>query len=340
MAYLNLCFEDASQVLPAVPSIRKDNIPQLGENSQSAPERARRARGAGSGPPEEVIGNHTTQSAVAQARTRGRPAPAGPRRGRAQGRASVGCSRGAGAAPSGAVGTCSAAASLARPGTGKRGVGVGNRAEGTSRGLEGNLRLSPRPHSLFPCACCPLVRSPPSPQPRAQIVAPPGLAPRGGETPESWHAGTKPLPGGSGPLQPRGSAAPSPVCGEARRGWGLGSLSSAGTPVSGCLSLARSSGSSKKREAGRCFAGVRAGAAMGRGGPAGWGPGLRDAPPARVGEARARVSGSAAVRDAGSWGRAVSSVRRVSLPSGTGLPARMGAAPWVRLAGAGACSSP
>ena len=51
VAYLNLCFEDASQAPPAVPSIRKDNTPQLGENSRRPrPSRARRARGAGAVP--------------------------------------------------------------------------------------------------------------------------------------------------------------------------------------------------------------------------------------------------------------------------------------------------
>ena len=51
VAYLNLCFEDASQAPPAVPSIRKDNTPQLAENSRRPrPSRARRARGAGAVP--------------------------------------------------------------------------------------------------------------------------------------------------------------------------------------------------------------------------------------------------------------------------------------------------
>lgn len=119
------------------------------------------------------------------------------------------------------------------------------------------------------------MRSPRSPQPRAQIVAPPGLAPVAEKLPESCTQEPK-LPCREG-LDPFSrcavSVAPSPVCGERQgAGWG-GSRVPRREPrsptPSACLVP---QGLSKKREAGRCFAGSGRGRHVGAGRARGLGP--------------------------------------------------------------------
>lgn len=145
------------------------------------------------------------------------------------------------------------------------------------------------------------MRSPPSPQPQAQIVAPPGLAPVAEKLPESCTQEPK-LPCREG-LDPFSrcavSVAPSPVCGERQgAGWGVVAFLEGNPglrlPQPGSfLRVFRR----RERRAG-ASRGPGEGGMWGRGGPADWGPAVRDAPPARVGEAGAGIGVS---RRPGCW---------------------------------------
>lgn len=261
------------------------------------------------------------------------------RRGRAQGRASVGCSRGAGAAPSGAAGTWQRGCILGEAGD-REGGGGGEPSGGNQPRTEVTGLSPPAPTPSFPCAVLSArakssVTSAPSPNrsaARARAC--------GGETPRVLHAGTKlPCPEGLGPFSRAVSVAPSPVCGERKgAGWGVVAFLEGNPglrhPQPGSfLRLFRR----RERRAG-APRGPGEGGMWGRGGPAGWGPGLRDAPPARVGEAGAGIGVS---RRPGCWpwGRA-------GRPSGglvypPGLACRRDV--WPRGSGwrvLGACSSP
>lgn len=257
------------------------------------------------------------------------------RRGRAQGRASVGCSREAGAAPFRAAGTWPRGCSLGEAGDGD---GGGEPSGGSQPRTEVTGRSSPLTPSSLCVRCCPLVPSPPSPQPRAQIVAPPGLAPVADKLPESCTQEPK--------LHCREALGPFSRCtvlsppsrfvarGKARGWWGVVAFleGNPGPRLPQPGSFLRVFRRRDKRAG--ASQGPGEGGMWGRGGPAGWGPAVRDAPPARVGEAGAGVGVS---RRPGCWpwGLAVRpSVRRVSLAFGTGLPARL-MAPGVWLAGAG-----
>ena len=195
------------------------------------------------------------------------------RQGRAQGRASVGCSRGAGAAPFRAAGTWPRGCSLGEAGDGD---GGGEPNGGSQPRTEVTGRSSP-PHSLFPLCAVLSARAKSSltsaPSPNRSAA---GARACGGETPRVLHAGTQtPLPGGFGPLQPlHGSVAPFPVCGERQgAGWVGGSRiprREPGSPAPSAWLVPQAL--SKKRQAGRCFAGSGRGRHVGAGWAGGLGP--------------------------------------------------------------------
>lgn len=95
-----------------------------------------------------------------------------------------------------------------------------------------------------------------------------------------------------------------------------------GTPVIPAASAWLVPQALSKKRGGQVLRGVRAGGGMwGRGGPAGWEP-WAEVSAAREGREAGAGIGVSRVRDAGPGDTCWPSVRRVSLPSGTGLPAR------------------